>query len=87
MARGIEVGTRVYYTGDMANQPHWAEIVEIRTGRGQEVTLRADARDESPRTYTIPRHHIGDVYAGHCDPRFVTEAAWLAYRAERFAGA
>jgi hypothetical protein len=75
---------RVYYTGDVANQPGWFTVAP--EAQGGHVVLVEDAGGEG-RRFTLSAGHIGDVYQGHCNPRFVTEDAYLAYHQERAAAA
>jgi len=75
-----EIGTRIYYTGDMANFSDWGTVCEIKTGKfGAQVRL---AMDNGPDKW-IPPVGIGNVYSGTCNPRFVTEAAYNAWHKER----
>jgi len=76
---------RVYYTGDMANQPGWFTATEAEGGQ---LVLREEdgplSHHRSP--WVVFRRDIGDVYHGHCDPRFVTEQAYRNYYASRKVG-
>jgi hypothetical protein len=77
MTRPLPVHTRVYYTGDVCNQPAWGSVDVVEsTGGGTQYRILFDDGSASH----ILDFHIGDVYRGHCDPRFVTEAAYRAYR-------
>lgn len=71
---------RVYYTGDMANQPGWFTASPSATAGA--VLLIEDEGGED-RSFTLFERHIGHEYHGHCDPRFVTGEAYDAYRAAR----
>jgi hypothetical protein len=74
---------RIYYTGDMANQSGWFRA-EPDTTSSQALYGSLLLREEDgPRTFTVLRRHIGEVYAGHCNPRFVTEDAYQTYYRER----
>ena len=74
------IGEVIYYTGDMANPSGWFAVTRADATR---VDL---AEREGDRTILgISASQIGDVYAGHCGTRFVTEAAYNAYRSERMA--
>jgi hypothetical protein len=73
------LGTKVYYTGDMANSSGNFEVVDFA---GSYVTLR-EIDGEGRRFQGIHTHQIGDVYQGHCNPRFVTEEARQAFRKAR----
>jgi hypothetical protein len=77
----IPAGAQVYYTGDMANRSGWFRIAGD-FGPNQ-VTLEECAAEE-PRTFRgVFRVAIGSVYAGHCDPRFVTREAFETYHQRR----
>lgn len=79
----LAVGTKIYYTGDMANASGNFEVTAIETSRwGTNVTLKELAGGED-RKFTIQAGQIGSVYQGHCNPRFVTEEARQAYRNRR----
>ena len=67
---------RVYYSGDMANQPGW---FTRRPSPGGTVSLVEEGGEG--RRLTVSPQEIGDVYHGHCSPRFVTEAAYNAFQA------
>lgn len=73
----LAVGTKIYYTGDMANQDGRFEVTGMHNGH---ISLR---ELNGPRFFTVRIAQIGDVYAGHCNPRFVTELARQTYRAQQ----
>ena len=78
----VAIGTRIYYTGDLANQSSWGTLSEIKRGRfGEQVCVLLD----TGRACWVPPAMIGNVYHGTCNPRFVTEAAYNAWRDERLA--
>ena len=78
----VEIGTRIYYTGDMANNEDYGTVTDVTSGRfGTHVVIRLD--DGREFTHSI---RIGEVYQGHCNPRFVTVAAVNKYYAGRVAG-
>lgn len=68
---------RIYYTGDMANQSGWFAATPMANGN---VRLVEEEGGED-RDFVINRVQVGSVYQGHCNPRFVTEAAVQTYRA------
>jgi len=72
--------TRIYYTGDMANQPGWFQVTEQE---GAVLQLREEPLELDGRSFSIHSWQIGDRYEGHCNPRFVTEEAYKAFRAQR----
>ena len=76
---------RIYYTGDMANQPGWFTTDDALTPAMNPVTLTEDESEWSEgRVINIFAGHIGHAYAGHCSPRFVTEAAYTEYQNAAF---
>ena len=75
MKTNLDIGTKIFYTGDMANSSGSFEVVSKGPGF---YTLRELDGD---RTFQgIYASQIGDVYQGHCNPRFVTEEARQTYR-------
>lgn len=77
-ANELEVGTRIYYTGDMANAPGHFEVT-FQMGSVLKLTELSGGEN---RTFRINIGQIGNVYQGHCSPRFVTEEARQSYRDE-----
>ena len=75
---------RVYYTGDVANRDGWFTVAPTPNAREVRLVEEPGERSEG-RVITVFPSHIGDVYAGHCNPRFVTEAAYDAFHAKRVA--
>ncbi len=67
--------SKIYYTGDMANCSGWFNVVKQTA---QNVWLKEIDGD---REFSIYPVQIGNVYKGHCNPRFVTELAYNAYHA------
>lgn len=86
IARPLNIGERVYYTGDVANQPAHLEVVSVIT-RADGLYYNLDERAEENRRLfmLVADRHIGRAYFGHCDPRFVTEEARETYRAAQVA--
>lgn len=79
MKTNLAVGTEIYYTGDMANSSGHFKVVDFA---GSYVTLQ-EIEGDGRRFPGIHLHQIGDVYQGHCNPRFVTEEARQAFIRER----
>jgi tyrosine-protein phosphatase YwqE len=77
MKTNLTVGTEIYYTGDMANSSARCKVVSV--GRNHVVLVEMDGE----RVFHVYKSQIGDVYQGHCDPRFVTEEARQAYLTSR----
>ena len=69
----LEIQDRIYYTGDVKNQPGWGTIQDIQK---DDVLLHLD----DGRKFHIFPNAIGGVYQGHGSPRFVTARAVLLYR-------
>jgi outer membrane protein OmpA-like peptidoglycan-associated protein len=65
---------RIYYTGDVANQPGWFKQREI-----DKFHIELIEEGGNRRRFIVAPQQIGDKYKGHCNPRFVTEAAHEAY--------
>jgi hypothetical protein len=77
MKTNLTLGAQIYYTGDMANSSGNFEVVGLG---GNNITLREMDGD---RVFHVYASQIGDVYQGHCNPRFVTEEARQTYRKAR----
>lgn len=75
----LKLGTKIYYTGDMANPSGTFKVVDFA---GSYVTLQEEG-GEGRRFPGIHLHQIGEVYQGHCNPRFVTDEARQAFRKAR----
>jgi hypothetical protein len=80
----LPIGTRIYNSGDMANQPHFGTITEhllhIRWPAEVKITPDTDAERDP---YTISPSAFSPVYHGHGGTRLVTEAAYCAWREEQ----
>ena len=75
----LEIGSGVYYTGDMANHDGHFKVIAHRNGIAHDlVEVGGDRVFKGVQ-------HIAREYKGHCGDRFVTEAAWAAHRAARIA--
>jgi len=70
----LHMGERIYYTGDICNQSDWGTVAKIESGN---VCLQMDNGGQMWVWDTA----IGNVYQGHCNPRFVTQTAYDTYRA------
>lgn len=80
MAVTLEIGTRIYYGGDMANLEGFGEIVDAKANAYcDDVRVRMD----DGRDLWVPRVMFSEAYAGHGGTRFVTEAAYRAWRLRR----
>ncbi len=76
----LEIGHKIYYTGDMANQSGWFKVFNIRSNGSYDL-LEIDG-DHRPFC-GVHSFTIGDTYAGHCNPRFVTVEAYRAFVDQR----
>jgi hypothetical protein len=74
----IAVGDRLHYSGDMANASGWFVVLGKEGGY-----LKLDEDGGDRKGWTIHPSSIGHKYQGHCSPRFVTQAAYDAFVAER----
>jgi hypothetical protein len=82
----LEIGTRVYNHGDMANVPHFGTIVEVRTDPRWGTDLRIQPDDDAgSKDYWVNPCVFSPVYLGHGGTRFVTEEAYQAWRAAQLA--
>lgn len=75
-----EIGTRIFYTGDMANREG---VFVITANVDGWLTLSEVDGDRVFRS--VPEMSIGRTYNGTCNPRFVPHAAVVAHRNERIA--
>lgn len=73
----IEIGTEIYYTGDMANASGTFKIA------GYALAGWVLEEVGGTRRFRVYYSQIGRVYNGTCSPRFVTQAARKAYVRER----
>ncbi len=80
MREHLIAGDRVYYTGDMANDPAWLTVTEVHTDSLNQPVYVTMQPDGGGKPWNINTEQIGYMYKGHCDPRFVTKKAYDAYR-------
>jgi len=70
----LRPGTRIYYTGDMANEEGFGTITSQQEDQfGIFMTIRMDDGREF-KSLTIA--NFSDEYLGHCGTRFVTKEAY-----------
>ena len=74
--KDLEIGTQIYYTGDMANCSDWGKVTSVHSENLETVEVKFEGRK---RTTILYANHIGLVYRGHCNPRFVTKKAYQEY--------
>ncbi len=79
----LEIGTRIFNHGDMANVPSWSVIVG-RESTDYGVTYRLRDEDDG-HLWGIFAGQVSAEYKGNGLTRIVTEAAYLRYRAEKLA--
>ena len=82
MQTAFKVGQKIYYTGDMANQSGWFRVFNVRPDGSYDL-LEIDGEHRDFCAVQAPS--IGDVYMGHCNPRFVTAEAYQSFLADRMA--
>lgn len=76
----LEIGTKVYNGGDMANVEHFGVITAIKNGQYQ-ITPDADSDRKNP--YWVPFCAFSPIYKGHGGTRFVTKEAYDLFQTER----
>lgn len=82
MNAALEVGHKIYYTGDMANQSGWFKVFNVRSNGSYDLLeIEGEHRDFCG----VQSTSIGNVYMGHCNPRFVTAEAYQAFFSDRLA--
>ena len=75
----LAIGQRVFYTGDQANDPAWLTVVAPRGENSYDLQETETGRIRRGVMF------VGSVYAGHCDPRYVTGEAYDTHMAARTA--
>lgn len=68
------IGTKVYYTGDMANNDGFFTVFAHRNGGSY------DLQEIDGERVFLGVMHIAEQYSGSCSDRFVTAEARSAYR-------
>ena len=85
----LTTGTRVYNNGDICNPAHFGTITAVRTDKwGTQVQFTPDAGQHDAhdgKPYWVSDAQFCPEYLGHGGTRFVTEAAYKAYRAQKTA--
>ncbi len=72
-------GTRIYYTGDMANLDGFGEITE-ELPAGKYAPAQVKIKMDDGREFTTFKMGFSEEYKGHCGTRFVTEWAYRKFR-------
>ena len=70
----LPIGTKVYYTGDVANVDGHFVVIAYRNG------FQYDLHEVGGDRRFGGVMHIAEIYAGHCGDRFVTEVARAEFR-------
>lgn len=78
----LTIGTRVFNNGDMANVEHFGTITSIN---GHHVGITPDDGSDRSGEYFVPASMFCEKFLGHGGTRFVTEAAYKAWREEKIA--
>lgn len=83
----LPIGTRVFNNGDMANESHFGTITDHKpAGRfSAQVEITPDEGSDRSGPYWIMPGAFSKAYDGTGLTRFVTEAAYKAWRQERLA--
>ncbi len=81
MTSKIEIGTKIYYTGDMANHDGFFEVFAERAPSCYDI--KECPGGDGRVILGIFDRHIGREYHGHCNPRFVTLEARDAFKNAR----
>ena len=77
----LPAGTKIYYTGDMANASGFGEIVKVH--EDEKWSNHYDLRMEDGREINrLSACMVGEKYNGTCSTRFVTRKAYDEYLAE-----
>ena len=74
----MNVGTEIYYTGDMANQSGFFVITKIEESHAMLKEIETD--HVKRRSINTPVWGIGTTYKGHMGTRFVTRQAYNEFR-------
>jgi len=84
--KDVKIGLRVFNRGDMANIEHFGTISKIKSSTwGDDVQIVPDKDSCDRSSYWIPAAMIHETDSGNGLTRFVTEAAYNAYRAKKIA--
>ncbi len=74
-------GTRIFNTGDMANDSHFGTVTEVKFSEwGTNYLITLDGESERNSSYWVSHMSFSPVYKGHCGTRFVTEEAYNAFK-------
>lgn len=79
----LEVGTRMFNHGDMANTEHFGTIAEVIETPDGDHHYRIQVDDDPAREYAIHADFVSKEYLGHGGSRIVTEEAYHEYWEKR----
>ena len=86
--KDLPVGTRIYYSGDMANAEAFGTVTKTYSTQFGE---RLEVAFDNGKTKILSPVYFSPEYTGEGDTRFVTEKAYREYRekilAQFFTGA
>ena len=74
----LEVGTRIYYTGDTANDEGFGTIIIVKQKSNFGTILKIKMDDD--REFNISPANFSPEYKGSGLTRFVTEAAYKSWK-------
>ena len=79
----LEVGTRIYYTGDMANNEGFGKVVKkIPEGQYNQASVEIKM-DDGREMKMLPELLFSPKYSGNGSTRFVTQQAYQDWKIER----
>lgn len=80
----LEVGTRIYNHGDMANPSHFGTVTALIPATRfapESLEITRDEHEEGYQdVYTIYAMSVDSEFQGHSGTRIVTEAEYLRWR-------
>ena len=80
----LPVGTRIHYTGDLANQPWGGTVTEVDAARGVVVVTNNDPDHDWQQEALFPTH-VGVEYRPYDGLRFHTGKAKADWKADQYA--
>ncbi|MEO7326512.1 MAG: hypothetical protein ABIW82_16960 [Dokdonella sp.] len=72
-------GEHVFYSGDVANAPDWFIVRGLSRDGGGALMYAMERVSDGHQMTAVHDRTIGREYHGHCNPRFVTGAAVVAF--------
>ncbi len=76
-ATEVPLGSGIYYTGDIYTKPQRGVVEAVDWNR-----VAVAFNPVAPCCRIVPFIHIGTVYQGRSNPRYVTEQAYRDWQAE-----